>query len=61
MRISQETGTRARAGLFFQKAPSPGAFVEVFHWNYVVGSASASPASLLTNERPPWTAIKHLG
>ena len=52
MRTSQETGTRARAGLFWT-APSPGAFVEVFHWNYVVGSASASPASLWTNERPP--------
>jgi hypothetical protein len=61
VRTSQETGTRARAGLVFQKAPSPGAFVAAFHWNYVVGSASASPASLLTNERRPWTATKHLG
>ena len=60
MRISQETGTRARAGLFWT-APSPGAFVEVFHWNYVVGSASASPASLWTNERRPSRAIRHLG
>ena len=61
MRTSQETGTRARAGLVFQKAPSPGAFVAAFHWNYVVGSASASPASLLTNERPPSRATRHLG
>ena len=61
MRTSQETGTRARAGLVFQKAPSPGAFVEVFHWNYVVGSASASPASLLTNERPPSRATARPG
>ena len=61
MRTSQETGTRARAGLVFQKAPSPGAFVEVFHWNYVVGSASASPASLWTNERPPSRATARPG
>ena len=58
MRTSQETGTRARAGLFFQRAPSSG---EAFHWNYAAGSASASPASLLTNERRPSRATKRPG
>ena len=60
MRTSQETGTRARAGLFWT-APSPGAFVAASRCCSFVETASASPASLLTNERPPSRATRHLG